>query len=105
MSQQQTFGDFETIISVDGGDLETAAVCRPFLSDPRFRMVVHSERLDWFGNFNWLLQQPLNEFFCDRQTTIPPRLSFSKFFSEQPMPGPTPRPSMPIANGWAAVAM
>jgi glycosyltransferase involved in cell wall biosynthesis len=72
--QRQTFGDFEAIISVDGGDLETAAACRPFLVDPRFRMVVHHERLDWVGNFNWLLQQNLHEFFCYRQhddTTAP----------------------------------
>jgi glycosyltransferase involved in cell wall biosynthesis len=65
--QQQTFGDFEAIISVDGNDSETAAACTPFLADRRFRMVVHSKRLDWVGNFNWLLQQDLKEFFCYRQ--------------------------------------
>ena len=72
--QRQTFGNFEAIISVDGDDVETAAACRPFLADPRFRMVVHPERLDWVGNFNWLLQQDLKEFFCYRQhddTTAP----------------------------------
>jgi glycosyltransferase involved in cell wall biosynthesis len=72
--QRQTFGNFEAIISVDGGDEETAVACRPFLTDPRFRMVVHSDRLDWVGNFNWLLQQDLQEFFCYRQhddTTAP----------------------------------
>ena len=72
--QRQTFGNFEAIISVDGDDAETAAACRPFLADPRFRMVVHPERLDWVGNFNWLLQQDLQEFFCYRQhddTTAP----------------------------------
>jgi glycosyltransferase involved in cell wall biosynthesis len=72
--QQQTFGNFEAIISVDGNDGETAAACRTFLADPRFRMVVHPERLDWVGNFNWLLQQDLREFFCYRQhddTTSP----------------------------------
>jgi hypothetical protein len=65
--QRQTFGDFEAIISVDGGDAKTAAACRPFLVDPRFRMVIHPERLDWVGNLNWLLQQDLQEFFCYRQ--------------------------------------
>ena len=65
--QRQTFGNFEAIISVDGNDLETAAACRPFLTDPQFRMVVHPHRLDWVGNFNWLLQQDLHEFFCYRQ--------------------------------------
>ncbi len=72
--QRQTFSNFEVIISVDGNDEETAVACRPFLTDPRFRMVVHSDRLDWVGNFNWLLQQHLHEFFCYRQhddTTSP----------------------------------
>jgi GT2 family glycosyltransferase len=70
----QTFGDFEVIISVDGADEETAEACRHFLTDPRFRMVIQPERLDWFGNFNWLLKQDLSEFFCYRQhddTTAP----------------------------------
>jgi hypothetical protein len=72
--QEQTFRDFEVVISVDGNDQVTADACRPFLADPRFRMTVQPERLDWFGNFNWLLQQPLGEFFCYRQhddTTAP----------------------------------
>jgi glycosyltransferase involved in cell wall biosynthesis len=72
--QRQTFGDFEAIISVDGNDKESAAACQPFLTDPRFRMIVHRERLDWCGNFNWLLQQDLRDFFCYRQhddTTAP----------------------------------
>ena len=72
--QAQTFSEFEAIISVDGADEETAAACRPFLADSRFRMVVQPERLDWFGNFNWLLGQEMGEFFCYRQhddTTAP----------------------------------
>jgi glycosyltransferase involved in cell wall biosynthesis len=72
--QKQTFGNFEAIISVDNGDEETADACQGFLSDRRFRMVVQQTRLDWVGNFNWLLQQDLNEFFCYRQhddTTAP----------------------------------
>ena len=72
--QEQTFQGFEVIISVDGNDQATADACRPFLADERVRMVVHRERLDWFGNFNWLLRQPLCEFFCYRQhddTTAP----------------------------------
>jgi hypothetical protein len=72
--QEQTFRDFEVIISVDGNDLATADACQPFLTDKRFRMVVQPQRLDWAGNLNWLLQQPLAEFFCFRQhddTTAP----------------------------------
>jgi glycosyltransferase involved in cell wall biosynthesis len=72
--QAQTFTDFEVIISVDGADEDSAQACRPFLTDDRFRVVVHPQRLDWFGNFNWLLQQPIGDFFCYRQhddTTAP----------------------------------
>ncbi len=72
--QAQTFTNFAVIISVDGNDQASAEACRPFLADSRFRMVIHEERLDWVGNFNWLLQQPLGEFFCYRQhddTTAP----------------------------------
>ena len=72
--QRQTFSDFEAIISVDANDEESAEACRPFLADRRFRMVVHRDRLHWVGNFNWLLQQELKEFFCYRQhddTTAP----------------------------------
>ena len=72
--QRQTFDNFEVIISVDGNDVQTATACEPFLADSRFRMIVHRERLDWVGNFNWLLQQNMHEFFCYRQhddTTAP----------------------------------
>jgi glycosyltransferase involved in cell wall biosynthesis len=72
--QQQSFRDFEVIISVDGADEESATACRPFLADSRFRMIVQPKRLDWFGNMNWILQQGSREFFCYRQhddTTSP----------------------------------
>ena len=72
--QSQTYQNFEAIISVDGADGMSAEKCRPFLQDSRFRMVVQPRRLDWFGNLNWLLQQPSHEFFCFRQhddTTAP----------------------------------
>ena len=72
--RQQTYENFEAIIAVDNNDAETAAACRPYLIDKRFRMVVHPSRLDWVGNFNWLLQQNLRELFCYRQhddTTAP----------------------------------
>jgi glycosyltransferase involved in cell wall biosynthesis len=65
--QTQTYRDFDVLISVDGGDTASAEACRPFLADNRFRMVVHQERLDWVGNFNWLLKQPIGDFFCYRQ--------------------------------------
>jgi GT2 family glycosyltransferase len=60
----QTYKNFSVLISVDGGDLSSADICRPFLSDPRFRLVVHKERLGWAGNTNWLVSQADGAFFC-----------------------------------------
>jgi glycosyltransferase involved in cell wall biosynthesis len=65
--QAQTFSDFDAVISVDAADDETARACEPYLDDERFSMVVQPERLDWFGNVNWLLGRPMGEFFCYRQ--------------------------------------
>ncbi len=65
--QEQTFEDFDAYISVDAGDQESAQACEPFLDDERFSLVVQPERLDWYGNVNWLLRRPLGEFFCYRQ--------------------------------------
>lgn len=65
--QQQTFADFDAIISVDAADYESARACEPFLDDERFTLTVQPERLDWYGNVNWLLRQPLGDFFCYRQ--------------------------------------
>ena len=41
-------------ISVDGGDTETAEACRPFVADPRFRLMVQERRLGWAGNLTAL---------------------------------------------------
>ncbi len=61
--EAQTFRDFKVIISVDGGDERSAAACRPFERDPRFRVVVQNEQLGWAGNINWLVGQTDTEFF------------------------------------------
>ena len=61
--EAQTFRDFKVIISVDGGDERSAAACRPFERDPRFRVVVQNEQLGWAGNINWLTHQADTEFF------------------------------------------
>lgn len=60
----QTYKNFSVLISVDGGDTESAEICRPFLSDPRFRLVVQNQRLGWAGNLNWLVSQSDGAFFC-----------------------------------------
>jgi glycosyltransferase involved in cell wall biosynthesis len=61
---EQELASFEVSISIDNADRETAIACEPFLSDPRFRMVVHDKRLGWDGNINWLMSQCTAEFFC-----------------------------------------
>jgi GT2 family glycosyltransferase len=59
----QTWRDFKAIVSVDGGDERSAAICRTFEADPRFRVVLHPERLGFAGNFNWLIGRSDTEFF------------------------------------------
>jgi glycosyltransferase involved in cell wall biosynthesis len=59
----QTFGDFQTLVSVDGRDEASAAICRPLEDDARFRVVVQPERLGFVGNFNWLIERLDTEFF------------------------------------------
>jgi len=55
--QRQTHGNLTAIISLDGPEPATEALCRPFLRDSRFRLVVQPERLGWVGNINWLMTQ------------------------------------------------
>jgi GT2 family glycosyltransferase len=60
----QDYGNFQALISVDGNDVETAAACSPYLSDPRFALKMQDQRLGWDGNINWLMSQTETEFFC-----------------------------------------
>jgi glycosyltransferase involved in cell wall biosynthesis len=60
----QTYRDFRVLISVDAGDEDSAAVCKPFAEDPRFSIAVHDERLGWHGNFNWLVRRADLPFYC-----------------------------------------
>jgi glycosyltransferase involved in cell wall biosynthesis len=61
---KQDHSNFRVLISVDGGDAETATACGPFLADPRFSLRVQPRRLGWAGNINWLMSQPDYDFFC-----------------------------------------
>ena len=60
----QTHRDVRVMISVDGNDVESAEVCRPFLEDARVRMTVHDRQLGWVGNMNWLIDACDGDFFC-----------------------------------------
>lgn len=59
----QTYENYEVIISVDGPDPECEEICRKFLIDPRIRMVVQPQRLGWRANMNWLMVQVQTEFW------------------------------------------
>jgi GT2 family glycosyltransferase len=61
---EQDFAAFQVLISVDNCDNETARACEPFLTDPRFRMVVQDTQLGWDRNINWLMSECACEFFC-----------------------------------------
>jgi hypothetical protein len=58
----QTHANLRVVVSVDGRDVESAAVCRRYARDPRFEIVVQSEQLGWAGNVNWIMRQVSTEF-------------------------------------------
>ena len=53
--QRQTYRNIRVVISIDGNDTASALACEPYTSDPRFEIVVHTERRGWHGNLNWLI--------------------------------------------------
>jgi GT2 family glycosyltransferase len=53
--QQQSHRDITVIISLDGPQPASEQLCRPFLKDPRFQVVVQPKRLGWVGNTNYLI--------------------------------------------------
>ncbi len=60
----QSLGDFKVLISLDRSDDDSEAVCRRHLADPRFQLIVQSERLDWVRNCNALIKQVDTPYFC-----------------------------------------
>ena len=61
--QLQSYPEIEVMISLDGPQPDCEEICRPFLDDPRFRLVVQPERLGWVGNLNWLISQANTPFW------------------------------------------
>jgi glycosyltransferase involved in cell wall biosynthesis len=59
----QTYRDYEVIISIDEPDAESEEICGRFLGDSRFRMFLQPRRLGWMGNMSWLMGQVRNEFW------------------------------------------
>lgn len=61
--RDQTYVNYRVLISVDNNDAASAAACRPFLSDPRVKLVVQQRHLGWAGNLNWLIERCDCPFF------------------------------------------
>jgi hypothetical protein len=59
----QSFRNFRVLISIDGPDSGTEEICRSYLDDSRFEIVVQPARLGWVGNTNALLDRVSTEFF------------------------------------------
>lgn len=60
----QTFGDFELIISDNASEDRTEEICQEFASaDPRIRYYRNSENIGAAGNYNRLLELARGEFF------------------------------------------
>jgi hypothetical protein len=59
----QTYEDFNVIISVDKPDPDSEQICRQFLTDSRFKMILQPRQLGWMGNMNWLMSQVETEFW------------------------------------------
>ena len=61
--RNQTYPEIEVIMSLDGPDPECEEICRKFLTDSRFRLVIQPRRLGWMGHTNWLMSQVQTEFW------------------------------------------
>jgi glycosyltransferase involved in cell wall biosynthesis len=59
----QTYQNLDVLISVDGADEASVAACRPFLSDPRFRLHVQPVQLGWAGNTDWTIRNRRGDFY------------------------------------------
>lgn len=62
--QQQSFGDFSVLVSVDQSQDNSEEMCRAFDRDNRFTVMAQSKRLGWAGNVNFLLDRVNTEYFA-----------------------------------------
>ena len=60
----QTFTDFKVLISLDRSEDDSEAICRRYLTDRRFELIVQPRRLGWVGNVNALIDRVDTPFFC-----------------------------------------
>jgi hypothetical protein len=60
----QSFADIKVLISLDRSDDDSEAVCRRYLRDGRFELLVQRERLGWVANVNALIDRVETPYFC-----------------------------------------
>jgi glycosyltransferase involved in cell wall biosynthesis len=60
----QSFADIKVLISLDRSDDDSESVCRHYLDDRRFELIVQRERLGWVGNVNALIERVDTPYFC-----------------------------------------
>jgi glycosyltransferase involved in cell wall biosynthesis len=60
----QSFADIKVLISLDRSDDDSESVCRRYLHDRRFELIVQRERLGWVGNVNALIERVDTPYFC-----------------------------------------
>jgi GT2 family glycosyltransferase len=63
----QTHENYEVVMSLDGPDPAGEDLCRRYLGDPRFRLVVQPERLGWVANIARLMAQAGTDFWYYHQ--------------------------------------
>jgi GT2 family glycosyltransferase len=61
--QNQTHTDIDVLMSLDGPDDACETICRAFLEDERFQLVVQPRRLGWMEHTNWLMERVETEFW------------------------------------------
>ena len=60
----QSLPDLRVLISVDRGSDDSESICRRYLQDRRFELIVQPERLGWVRNVNALIERVETPFFC-----------------------------------------
>jgi glycosyltransferase involved in cell wall biosynthesis len=66
--QAQTHSNLDVLISVDGADHESTALCEVLVrDDPRFNLVIQESQLGWAGNISFLMSQNKGAFWYFHQ--------------------------------------
>lgn len=59
----QSWTSYDVLMSVDNNDLESADICRQFLSDKRFKLQIHKSLLGWVKNISYLMRNQAGAYW------------------------------------------